>query len=164
MTRCDLIIKLIKENSYKTAAEIGVRKGRMSLPIMSALDLDLYLMVDIEPKPELLEMLKGMQRKKYAFYQMDSLEAAKLIPDKSLDIIFIDADHSFLGVNNDIKAWLPKVREGGILAGHDYNHSQFPGVTNAVNECFMKGIIPAFELIKDDKGETPEVKCWWFKV
>lgn len=57
----------------------------------------------------------------------------------ALDFCFIDADHSYSAVKADIEAWYPLVREGGICAGHDWNHpkekrnGQF-GVTKAITE------------------------------
>lgn len=67
-----------------------------------------------------------------------SVEAAARVPDGSLDFAFIDADHSYEGCAADIRAWLPKVRAGGILCGHDYRntHCPFPGVERAVEEAF----------------------------
>ena len=53
-------------------------------------------------------------------FDMTTLEAAKLIPDQSLDICFIDADHRYTGVKEDILAYLPKVKPGGIICGHDF--------------------------------------------
>jgi predicted O-methyltransferase YrrM len=64
---------------------------------------------------------------------MTTNEAVKLFDDESLDAVFIDADHSYEAVKLDIQNWMPKVRRGGILAGHDYVPS-WPGVVRAVDE------------------------------
>ena len=71
----------------------------------------------------------------YQAHRMTTNEAAGLFKDESLDAVFIDADHSYEAVKMDIENWMPKVRKGGILAGHDYN-SAWPGVIKAVNEIF----------------------------
>jgi hypothetical protein len=67
-----------------------------------------------------------------------SLEAASLFRDNSLDFVFIDASHEYEDVKKDIQTWLPKIKKGGVLAGHDYylGYDYFPGVKKAVNECF----------------------------
>ena len=65
---------------------------------------------------------------------MISIEASKLYEDNSLDFVFIDASHEYEDVKADILSWLPKVKIGGILAGHDYN--TFEGVNRAVDEIF----------------------------
>ncbi len=49
----------------------------------------------------------------------DSVDAAKLFPDGYFDVIFIDADHRYNHVKDDITAWMKKVKPGGILCGHD---------------------------------------------
>ncbi|OWK25067.1 hypothetical protein AJ87_15155 [Rhizobium yanglingense] len=68
---------------------------------------------------------------------MTSSEAAAKIEDGSLDLVFVDADHSKEGVTEDIALWLPKVRAGGWIGGHDYCNPdprfRF-GVTEAVDE------------------------------
>lgn len=66
-----------------------------------------------------------------------TIDAAKFIPDKSLDICFIDAAHDYLNVKQDIETYLPKMKDGGIICGHDYD-SDFShrGVVLAVNEAF----------------------------
>ncbi len=49
-----------------------------------------------------------------------SVEAAKDFPDASLDAVYIDAEHDEDSVREDIRAWRPKIKPGGILSGHDY--------------------------------------------
>jgi len=66
-------------------------------------------------------------------HKMKTIEATDLFEDKSLDAVFIDADHSYEAVKLDIINWMPKIRKGGILAGHDYTRS-WPGVIKAVDE------------------------------
>lgn len=52
------------------------------------------------------------------------------------DFIFIDADHSYEGVRDDIQRWWPKLKPGGVMAWHDYRHNDYPGVEKAVDEIF----------------------------
>jgi predicted O-methyltransferase YrrM len=62
-----------------------------------------------------------------------SWEAAEDYKDKSLDFVFIDAAHDYDSVKKDINAWFPKIKDGGIIAGHDYEL----GVKTAVDEYFI---------------------------
>jgi hypothetical protein len=58
--------------------------------------------------------------------------AAEQVPD--VDMVFLDGNHEYEGVVADIEAWLPKTRK--LLCGHDYNHPDYPGVAEAVDEIF----------------------------
>ena len=49
-----------------------------------------------------------------------SLEASRLVPDGSLDFVYIDGRHDFAGVTEDLTAWWPKICPGGLLGGHDW--------------------------------------------
>lgn len=84
------------------------------------------------------------------FFQ-DSAYAADNFRNQSIDVLFIDAGHSYENVKADITAWFPKMKKGGIMAGHDYNDS-WPGVIQAVNELLGKENI------------TVENNCWFYKV
>jgi hypothetical protein len=64
---------------------------------------------------------------KTTFLRMLSTEAAKTIPDQSLDYVYIDARHDYCGVKEDIVAYYPKLRSGGIMAGHDYYYASEVG-------------------------------------
>jgi hypothetical protein len=66
-------------------------------------------------------------------HNKDSALAAELYDDGTVDFCFIDADHSEAAVKSDIAAWLPKIRAGGVIAGHDFD---FPEVRSAVQSFF----------------------------
>ena len=66
-----------------------------------------------------------------------SLEAVKKYEDESIDFCFIDGSHEYQDVKADILAYLPKVKKGGILSGHDYDRI-WSGVIQAVDEVLGK--------------------------
>lgn len=88
--------------------------------------------------------------KYYKGIRARSLQAVKQFEDNSLDFIFIDASHEYLDVKDDIIAWLPKLKIGGILAGHDYLNPDFPGVEKAVHEVLGNNI-------------TTQETCWIYE-
>lgn len=62
-----------------------------------------------------------------------SYDASNFYEDQSLDFVFIDAGHAYSEVKKDITSWLPKVKIGGHIGGHDYVRV---GVKRAVRETF----------------------------
>lgn len=98
-----------------------------------------------------------------------SVDAAKLFPDKSLDFVYIDANHTYEAVTSDITAWWPKMKPGGIFAGHDYNEIS-PEVRQAVDErCYYEAI--DLHLTECDFMHRPEgsvmdyvIRSWMFEV
>ena len=82
----------------------------------------------------------------------DSVQAAATYDDDYFDFVFVDAEHSEAALALDIAAWWPKVRPGGWLGGHDYEHPDFPGVTKAVN-TFAENINAAIEVV--------DYSCWF---
>lgn len=76
----------------------------------------------------------GKLLKKCQYKKCLSHEGADYFEDGSVDILFVDAGHSYEAVKQDIEAWLPKMKPNGIMAGHDYN--SWVGVKKAVDEKF----------------------------
>jgi predicted O-methyltransferase YrrM len=70
-----------------------------------------------------------------------SLEAAKQYEDRSISFLMIDASHKYTDVVDDIRAWLPKIKLGGIISGDDFDWSE---VAQAV-----KDTIPQYKLYNE---------------
>lgn len=92
-----------------------------------------------------------------------SMDAVNQFTDGSLDFVYIDADHSYQAVTDDITAWIKKVKPGGILAGDDYIRShrdtKYYDVIHAVNDYVANNNIP--ELFIYAAGRTPS--NWMFR-
>ena len=69
---------------------------------------------------ERVERVTHRYSRRRAIIRLPSVEAAKMIADGSLDLVYIDACHTEEHVAADIRAWWPKVRDGGVLCGDDY--------------------------------------------
>lgn len=67
-----------------------------------------------------------------------SMDAVKDFEDESLDFVYLDANHKYQSVVEDIREWSKKVKRGGIVAGHDYvnvfHRDGLYGVIKAVDE------------------------------
>lgn len=148
----------------KSIVEIGVFQGKTSIEFRKFFpDALLYLIdpwklyddyltqeagprslipVDYENAYQSLRKIFS-QDPKVKILRKTSVEALSDVPD-GVDLVFIDGNHSYSYVKQDIEVWLPKVRHGGILSGHDYNNL-FPGVIQAVDEFFQQDIEIGFE-------------------
>ena len=70
-----------------------------------------------------------------ALLGLPSVRAAEDFADGSCDLVFIDAAHDYANVKADLAAWWPKVKKGGVFAGHDYAEIHgHPGVRQAADE------------------------------
>jgi len=159
--RWNAILDRLPNDVPLIGAEIGVLNGNTAYRILGARPLLIHYMVDPWTAPEKdssyyltgdsnslkpareheIAYKRTLKRVEFAgdraiILRMYSVEAEKIIKDNSLDFVFIDGDHSYAGVKKDIKLWLPKVKKGGWIGGHDYNHSRLPGVKKAVDEVF----------------------------
>ena len=130
---------------FTTGAEIGVCHGRYS-----------EILCRTNPKLKLLAVDDWRRNRTHRSYAIayrrltklnvtidrrSSMDAVGDVADESLDFVFIDADHKYISVCNDIREWAKKVRIGGIVSGHDYYKTprgQNMGVINAVDEYVAK--------------------------
>lgn len=155
--------KQIEENHYTIGAQVGTGKGPLTAHIMKSNHGKKFTLIDVAYYPmngdenttkraqELWEKRVAPYRHKVKIIELPSIEAAKQIDDESLDFVFIDADHSFESVLADITAWFPKVRKGGLISGHDFEHPRFPGVSKAVCKYFEENF--AYSISND--------YVWW---
>jgi len=145
------LIDLIQENNFKKIAEIGVYKAKTTRYILTSCAdmIEEYWAIDPYVPYEQMQadwdklygqlcsyMIRYSQLK---VMKLTSAEAALLFPKQYFDLVFIDADHSYDSIKEDIYLWKPLVRKGGILSGHDYKKGgKFPfwGVQVAVDEIF----------------------------
>lgn len=86
--------------------------------------------------------------KNYDVLALSSIEAAASMFDNSVDFCFLDGDHSSAAIKADVAAWLPKVRLGGYLGGHDYDR---PEVCLAVTSLL------------DPRKITVDGRCWVYQ-
>jgi hypothetical protein len=87
---------------------------------------------------------------RFRIMRLPSCEASILFPDHYFDIVFIDGSHFKDDVKSDIKAWIGKVRKGGLLTGHDYNSSRHREVKPAVDE-----------VLGQENIEVSKLGCVW---
>lgn len=100
-------------------------------------------------------------------YKITSMKALNHFEDNSLDFVYIDGNHDFLNVTQDIHYWTKKVRSGGIVSGHDFvrypsrkfNHVQ--KVVNAYTQAYH--YLPVFLPIPTNEGlRRDRFRSWFF--
>jgi hypothetical protein len=89
-----------------------------------------------------------------------STEAAREFKDGQLDFAYLDAMHSYEGVAEDLLVWRPKVRPGGILAGHDYLNGELEGTLFGVKRAVDEFAASRGYRVKVSRGE-PDFKSWF---
>jgi hypothetical protein len=132
------LIQYFPEWELKVGAEIGVDRGRFSEYMFQNIpDLKLYCIDNWYWK------LRGESRYKSTRDRLakypatilrdTSMNALQFIADASLDFVYIDANHHFDFVMQDIIEWSKKVKIGGLILGHDYYRFRGGGVVQAVD-------------------------------
>lgn len=131
---------LVKKYNFKIGAELGVWKGRTFLHLLKTCpSIELLYGIDLwESQPDnqgpedymdwphrenenyVREQAKKFNEKAVVIKDWTT-NAANLVDDNTLDFVFIDADHSSESVKQDLDCWIPKIKQSGMIIGHDYN-------------------------------------------
>ncbi len=114
------IINLVPTDG--SMVEVGTLDGDFALDITGMrLDIDLTCVDSWEGRfSKNKEGAINRIGTKAEILEMRSVAGSKVFKDNSIDLVYIDAAHDFKSVTEDIEAWYPKVKSGGILAGHDF--------------------------------------------
>src|SRR3990167_8312873 len=128
-------IQMLAERGAKFGIEIGTDHGQYAQQLYEGIpDLRLFCIdpwvaytegEEVKNQEQVeqiyIEASKRLQPYKKVFLmRTTSMEAVRKFDDNSLDFVFIDGDHRFPYVYQDIREWTMKVKPGGIVAGHDY--------------------------------------------
>jgi len=165
--------QLFKDMGFTIGAEVGVELGAFSkYLIKDNPKLKLYC-IDFWKSYRMMNGGKSSSRqadyyeetkKRLAPYnckliRASSMDAVKDFKDGSLDFVFIDANHEYKFVKEDIREWSKKVRKGGIVSGHDYQifPSGNDGVIRVVDEWIKENNIDL--IVLDDEKRA---RSWYY--
>ncbi len=177
------LVKYFGELEFTKGAEIGVAEGYFSEAMFQAIpNLKLYC-IDIWQPYHGNRWSGSTERNNHHFKTASerlskynahiiremSMDAVKRFEDGSLDFVYIDANHSFDYVMQDLNEWSKKVRVGGIVSGDDYYDFRKAGVIEAV-DAYTKAHEIKFNLIdpRPDgikyRGFFEQPTYYWIKI
>ena len=132
-------------DSKLIGVEIGVSEGENARDILQNMNIKMLYAVDVwdEYHDHGKRTTERFLSKVYEEFwndvnikivKLDSVSASKMFKDNSVDFVYIDGNHSYKFVLKDIESWLPKIKEGGVLCGHDYKKDVLEAVTDLFGE------------------------------
>lgn len=155
---------------YKKGVEIGVFQGNNALDICESIPGVQLTCIDPWKKmfhysQKRMDGFFAECQKKLAGYDVTFIrstgtEAVRDVKDGSLDFVHIDAMHDFDSAMMDLILWVPKVRPGGAISGHDFYFAGGCGVIQAVTAYTQVHHISDIYLINDTKGRP---SFFWIK-
>lgn len=137
---------MLRERGYRKAIEIGTDLGSFANALLSQWDGELISCDDYRPYEwnkwprESDMMIASMRLARHdgrgRIAQTSSVELAKNLPmwfAEQLDFVYIDGDHQFTSVCEDLRTWWPFISMNGMIAGHDFDEDRHPEVHRAVH-------------------------------
>lgn len=130
----EVLYKYFNEKGFKIGAEIGVQAGINAFEMFRHIHgLKLYLVDPWENKRAYRRTIKRVSPYNAVIIRKKSEDAIHDIPDRSLCYVYFDGDHTYNGLTLDMILWEQKVKDGGIISGHDYRRGSTFGVKAAVD-------------------------------
>lgn len=185
-TRSDLG-DIFRELRFSSGAEVGVESGAFSEvllkknPGLKLFCIDSWKFYegynnwsDERFEKDYKKAIKRLKPYNAVIIKKFSMDAVKDFDDNSLDFVYIDANHGFQYVVNDICEWTKKVKKGGIVAGHDYIKIKYRekkgkpkgegfNVVEAVHSYIRSNNIrPLFALGKKFDKNRERFRSWFF--
>lgn len=172
MSRWDVFPELLNALGFLRGAEVGVEQGRYSkqlcecIPGLHLLAVDAWQAYRGYREHVSQEKLDGFYEDtllRLAPYDVTvrrglSVDVAATVPNGSLDFVYLDGNHTLPFVIADLAAWAPKVRPGGIVAGHDFGRRSVGHVQEAVEAWTRAYQIAPWFVLTGDKSPS------WFWV
>jgi hypothetical protein len=180
--RVSFITELLNNRACKKGVEIGVFKGQFSRQLLENWDGTLY-MVDpwrplgdeyidasnhknhMDAYQETMDNIRGFEDRAFMFRGLGEL-VVDVFEDNSLDFVYIDGNHAYDWVKQDIQLWWPKLKKNGLLMGHDYILMDWYNDPNFLDngkdkELWMKGPESSDEYVYAGIfGVNPAVDEW----
>jgi len=150
--RMHFLARLIKRNDLVNIVELGVRDGQTyfflleKCPGIRLVGVDIWDKIPYRDAKDDLKSWPHEDNERSVRSRASKFGARAILikgltddacvqfNNASIDLLFIDADHTYKSVKKDIINWRPKLRKGGFLTGHDIH---WPEVKDAVDEMVI---------------------------
>jgi hypothetical protein len=162
---------LNENNLTDLGVEVGVREAKNANRLLTYWQGQKLFLIDTWRKPETKKAaIQNIKHHipRYTLIHNTSLRAVTEFKDNTLDFCHIDAGHTYKDVLQDMYAWYPKIKPGGVLCGHDYSIDKeqerlrkkpWPhiGVQKAVDEFVKEKKL----FLHTDQWEKNGPNCWY---
>lgn len=166
-----VVSKVINDNNFKNCAEVGIGYGLHAKEILDNTNVETLYLIDpyhfypgdgfiddvnkiggFEILAKNVRLNLDSHKNRYTWYRKCSTDITnEEIADNFLDLVFIDGDHSYKAVINDLDFWWKKIREGGWLMGDDYKGDVWPTTRKAVDDWANKMNLKVQLLYKENR-------------
>ena len=178
--------KLINSLELKTGVEVGVDKGGFSKCLLTGTTIEKFWCIDpwiddfgsnhrpgyfdksgdIRLNQAYQTLKSDVDKERAILVRATGVEASKIVQNE-LDFVYIDGDHSLEGIFNDLYSWVPKVKVGGIVAGHDYKNGPNSGMKDYFGNQLDFEVKTAVDFYCKKYGYKvfavgPRVPSWYF--